>query len=94
MATEALGWLGRGARPCVLPGVGGTSQGKPQPSSFQTPIFSPTPIPCFFLLAFGCFVWKGFLFGWCLGFFFFSALFLHLFLLVLFWMSMPFSVLD
>lgn len=47
-------------------GVGGPSLGKPQPSSFQTPIFSPTPIPwffcCFFspLLAFGCFVLEGF----------------------------------
>ena len=88
--------LGGEARCCVLPGLGGTFPGKPQPSSFQTPIFSPTPIPCFFFfffLLFGYFVLEGF-FVLCFELCPHPTLVFHLFLLVLFWTSVPFSVLD
>lgn len=89
--------LGRRARPCVLPGVEGHLPGEATALLLSDPDFQPHThsMFCFvFFLAFGCLVRKGFLFGWCFGFFFFSTLFLHLFLLVLFWTLMPFSVLD
>lgn len=93
--------LGGKARPCVLPGGGGHLPGEATALLLSDPDFQPHThsMFCLVLFFFSCFVSEGFSvwLGCCCFFFwifYFSALFFHLFLLVLFWMSMPFSVLD
>lgn len=88
-----------GARPCVLPGVGGHLPREATALLLSDPDFQPHTHSMFFSLWLsGVLFQKGFLFRlvfWIFIFlFFYSALFLHLFSLVLFWTSMPFSVLD
>ena len=95
--------LGGEARCCVLPGWGGHLPGEATALLLSDPDFQPHTHSMFwfsfFFLLLG--VLEGFflfvcLVGWLVWGFFSRppALFFHLFLQVLFWTSMPFSVLD
>ena len=81
--------------------VGGHLPGEATAVLLSDPDFQPHTHSMVFFVLFcfllsGVLFWRGFLFGW---FFWIIShhrptLFFHLFPLVLFWMSMPFSVLD
>lgn len=89
--------LGGEARCCVLPGLGGYLPGEATALLLSDPDFQPHTHSMvfflFFLLAFWVFCFRGFLFG-VVNYSPHPTLVLHLFLLVLFWTSVPFSVLD
>ena len=76
-------------------GWGVPPQGSHSPPPFRPRFSAPHPFHVFFFffLLFGYFVLEGFL-VWCFELSPHPTLVFHLFLLVLFWTSVPFSVLD